>query len=83
MHPGIPVSPAGVALDSPSENSPTVQVVDGIRTRIQEVVDKEYANSSCEGINSDAYHVWAAHDYWAMPWFDYLQELIAANESTS
>lgn len=58
-------------------------MVDGLRSRIQEVVNKEYTNSSFEGIDNQAYHVWAAHDYWATPWFDYLQELVAANESSS
>lgn len=58
-------------------------MVDGIRSRIQEVVKQEYANSSFESISPDAYHVWAAHNYWAIPWFDHLQELIAANESSN
>ena len=38
------------------------------------VVAKEYANSSYEDVNSDAYYVWADHDWWIIPWYDILQE---------
>ena len=47
-------------------------MVDEIRTRIQEVLDKEYVNSLYMDVNKDAYNVWAEHDWWVIPWFDIL-----------
>ena len=50
------------------------QVAAGIRNRLQDVVAKEYTNSSYEDVNHDSYYVWAAYDWWAIPWYDILAE---------
>lgn len=47
-------------------------MVNEIRTRLQEVLEKEYANSEYMDVNTDAYSVWAEHDWWVVPWFDIL-----------
>lgn len=39
-----------------------------------DVIHKEYTNSSFEDVNHDAYYVWAAYDWWIIPWFDILAD---------
>lgn len=49
-------------------------MADGIRNRLADVIHKEYTNSSFEDVNHDAYYVWAAYDWWIIPWFDILAD---------
>lgn len=53
-------------------------MVDDIRARIKEVVEKEYANSFYMDVNPEAYNVWNEHNLWAIPWFEILAESEAA-----
>lgn len=53
-------------------------MVDEIRTRLQEVMAKEYVGSHYLDVDTDAYTVWAEHNWWVLPWFD-----ILANNGTA
>lgn len=48
-----------------------------IRVRLADVVAKEYTKSLYLDVNYDSYYVWAAHNYWIIPWYDILAEQAA------
>ncbi|CAM9401472.1 unnamed protein product [Ascophyllum nodosum] len=65
-------------------------VADSMRRRVHEIVFKEYMNSSYSDVSKTAYYVWAKHNWWMVPWYEYAREgsdelgiLNCGNSSTS
>ncbi|CAM9283394.1 unnamed protein product [Choristocarpus tenellus] len=63
------------------DNFPQVAVA--LKTRAWEIANQEKTASLYDEIDSTAYHIWARHNDWMLPWYQYYLNMSSNSSSTT